>query len=93
MDAAGPIDVLVNNAGIGWLSPLEGTPIAAARERRRLDIREGRRVIVGTTAYRMPGETRDAALVSCPAPPSPFAPGGMPSLRDDEMIEPGGSAA
>ena len=67
--------------------------IAAARERRRLDLREGRRVIVGTTAYRMPGETQDAALVSCPAPPSPFAPGGMPSLRDDEMIEPGGSAA
>ena len=30
--AAGPIDVLVNNAGIGWLNALEGTPIAAARE-------------------------------------------------------------
>ena len=30
--AAGPVDVLVNNAGIGWLSPLEGTPIAAARD-------------------------------------------------------------
>ena len=30
--AAGPVDVLVNNAGIGWLGPLEGTPIAAARE-------------------------------------------------------------
>lgn len=30
--AAGPIDVLVNNAGIGWLNALEGTPIVAARE-------------------------------------------------------------
>ena len=30
--AAGPIDVLVNNAGIGWLNALEGTPMTAARE-------------------------------------------------------------
>jgi NAD(P)-dependent dehydrogenase (short-subunit alcohol dehydrogenase family) len=30
--AAGPLDVLVNNAGIGWLNALEGTPIAVARE-------------------------------------------------------------
>lgn len=30
--AAGPIDVLVNNAGIGWLNALEGTPIDIARE-------------------------------------------------------------
>ena len=29
---AGPIDVLVNNAGIGWLNALEGTPMTAARE-------------------------------------------------------------
>ena len=29
---AGPVDVLVNNAGIGWLNALEGTPMAAARE-------------------------------------------------------------
>ena len=29
---AGPIDVLVNNAGIGWLNALEGTPMAAARK-------------------------------------------------------------
>ncbi len=32
VDAAGPIDVLVNNAGIGWLNALEGTPMTAARE-------------------------------------------------------------
>ncbi len=32
MKAAGPIDVLVNNAGIGWLNALEGTPMAAVRE-------------------------------------------------------------
>jgi len=29
--AAGPIDVLVNNAGIGWLNALEGTPIDVAQ--------------------------------------------------------------
>lgn len=32
LDAAGPIDALVNNAGIGVLAALEGTPIATARE-------------------------------------------------------------
>lgn len=32
VEAAGPIDVLVNNAGIGWLNALEGTPIHIARE-------------------------------------------------------------
>ncbi len=32
VEAAGPIDVLVNNAGIGWLNALEGTPIKTVRE-------------------------------------------------------------
>ncbi|VVE26450.1 dehydrogenase [Pandoraea capi] len=32
IDAAGPIDVLVNNAGIGFLNALEGTPMDAARD-------------------------------------------------------------
>jgi short-subunit dehydrogenase len=32
VEAAGPIDVLVNNAGIGWLNALEGTPMDVARE-------------------------------------------------------------
>jgi len=29
---AGPIDVLVNNAGIGWLNALEGTPLDMVRD-------------------------------------------------------------
>ena len=29
---AGDVDVLVNNAGVGWLNALEGTPMAAVRD-------------------------------------------------------------
>lgn len=29
--AAGPVDVLVNNAGIGWLNAIEGTPLETVR--------------------------------------------------------------
>lgn len=32
IDEAGPIDALVNNAGVGLLAPLEGTALANARE-------------------------------------------------------------
>jgi NAD(P)-dependent dehydrogenase (short-subunit alcohol dehydrogenase family) len=32
VETAGPIDVLVNNAGIGWLNALEGTPMEVARD-------------------------------------------------------------
>jgi NAD(P)-dependent dehydrogenase (short-subunit alcohol dehydrogenase family) len=32
VEAAGPLDALVNNAGIGWLNALEGTPMDIARE-------------------------------------------------------------
>lgn len=32
VEAAGPIDVLVNNAGVGWLNALEGTPMETARD-------------------------------------------------------------
>jgi NAD(P)-dependent dehydrogenase (short-subunit alcohol dehydrogenase family) len=32
IEAAGPLDALVNNAGIGWLNAVEGTPMDMARE-------------------------------------------------------------
>jgi NAD(P)-dependent dehydrogenase (short-subunit alcohol dehydrogenase family) len=32
IEAAGPLDAVVNNAGIGWLNALEGTPMKVARE-------------------------------------------------------------
>jgi len=32
LEASGPIDVLVNNAGIGMIGALEGTPMARARQ-------------------------------------------------------------
>ncbi|GEL43474.1 short-chain dehydrogenase/reductase [Methylorubrum extorquens] len=32
VEAAGPVDVLVNNAGIGWLNALEGTPMTVVRQ-------------------------------------------------------------
>ncbi|MDM9625733.1 SDR family oxidoreductase [Rhizobium sp. S152] len=32
VELAGPIDVLVNNAGIGWLNALEGTPMETVRD-------------------------------------------------------------
>lgn len=32
IEAAGPIDALVNNAGIGWLGALEGMPMQTVRE-------------------------------------------------------------
>ncbi|MCA1968537.1 MAG: SDR family oxidoreductase [Rhizobium sp.] len=32
VEAAGPIDVLVNNAGIGWMNAVEGTPMDIVRD-------------------------------------------------------------
>jgi NAD(P)-dependent dehydrogenase (short-subunit alcohol dehydrogenase family) len=32
VEAVGPVDVLVNNAGVGVMAPLEGTPMQVARE-------------------------------------------------------------
>ena len=32
LDATGPVDVLVNNAGVGWLNAIEGSPMRIVRE-------------------------------------------------------------
>ena len=32
INAAGPVEVLVNNAGLGWLNAIEGSPIRIVRE-------------------------------------------------------------
>ncbi|ARN22715.1 SDR family oxidoreductase [Piscinibacter gummiphilus] len=32
IDAAGPLDALVNNAGVGWLGPVEGITLAGVRD-------------------------------------------------------------
>lgn len=32
VEQSGPVDVLVNNAGIGWLNAVEGTPLDTARD-------------------------------------------------------------
>ena len=32
IEAAGPVDVLVNNAGLGWLNAIEGSPMRIVRE-------------------------------------------------------------
>jgi NAD(P)-dependent dehydrogenase (short-subunit alcohol dehydrogenase family) len=58
VDAAGPIDVLVNNAGIGAMGPVEGMPMAAVRD------------LFGTNTFGTMALTQAMCAVRCMFPPA-----------------------
>lgn len=59
-----------------------GARLAKVRERRTAELRSGARTILGTTAYPL---AEEGAAAEMPKPPATS--GGLPSLRDDELLE------
>ena len=79
VEAEGGLPVALANGS--WRAGLE-----AARARRRAELREGARQIVGTSVFALPAEAPVAVLK--PAPPrAEAASSALGGLRDDEVLE------
>ena len=81
VEAEGGLAVALANGS--WQAGVE-----TARDRRRAELRDGRRRIVGTTVFALPAEAQVAVLKPAPARGT-----GARNLRDDEMLEQEGAVA